>query len=110
MCKYTGVVPRRRTKDVARVNAHFEDRTELDILQEMVLKLMNVDPPATRTACAKLLDKVYINIFDYVDGHYDRACRSRTGLLKRCKARGFFPLKRAKSEQLRGLLKVLCDK
>eukprot|EP00050_Salpingoeca_kvevrii_P012553 m.23470 g.23470 ORF g.23470 m.23470 type:complete len:156 (+) comp4126_c0_seq2:300-767(+) len=97
----------RREQAIASVNAHFNDQTELDILQEMVRNLTEEEPPETKTACRKLLDGVYINIFDYVDGDYSEACDNRQALRRRCQLRGTFPLERAKNEHLQGLLKKL---
>eukprot|EP00049_Salpingoeca_infusionum_P019485 m.362082 g.362082 ORF g.362082 m.362082 type:complete len:142 (-) comp20077_c0_seq1:104-529(-) len=95
-------------QDIQDVNDHFMGRDELDILQDMVRNLTEEqDPPTSKRGCRELLLDVYINIFDYVEGKYHLACDTKRELRRRCQLRGHFPLDKAKSEQLRGLLQFL---
>ena len=63
--------------------------------------------PSSITQCKKILKGVFINIFDYVDGKYDLKQPDRKALKNRCRERGFFPKKKAKSEHLNQLLQHL---
>ena len=97
---------------VQKVLDYFADRTELDVLQEAVIRLLpeEVDddgqPPENLKDCKYLLKHVYVYIYDYVDGK-NEDLENKSALLSRCRAdpRGFFPRGRAKNGGLQFLLK-----
>eukprot|EP01035_Chromulina_nebulosa_P019794 gene19794-25736_t len=61
----------------------------------------------TISKCQKMLDEIYINIFDYVDGDYeDHVFDNKRDLMRRCRNRGFFPKDEAKSQGLKDLLET----
>lgn len=96
-------------KNIAKVNAYFKNKTGLCALQEAVTNLLNI--PAYQAhemnepQCKKALKGVYINIFDYVAKKFNQQKKNVWLLKKRCEVRGFYPLKKAKSEGLKVLLK-----
>jgi len=91
---------------VEAVNDYFEGKSKLEIVQELCQNLLG-DQSDTVTGCLELLKGTYINIFDYVDGNYEKTCDSVQELRKRCRERGFFNREKAKNENLRPLLKKL---
>eukprot|EP00005_Dracoamoeba_jomungandri_P008157 CAMPEP_0174270950 /NCGR_PEP_ID=MMETSP0439-20130205/46344_1 /TAXON_ID=0 /ORGANISM="Stereomyxa ramosa, Strain Chinc5" /LENGTH=94 /DNA_ID=CAMNT_0015360647 /DNA_START=391 /DNA_END=675 /DNA_ORIENTATION=- len=86
-----------------KVDAHFSKRDKLDVLQEICNNLLGECGDSV-SACKRLLDGVFVNIFDYVEGNYKDVFDSKKALLKRCKKVGFYPKERAKEENLRSLL------
>mmetsp|Transcript_3186 Transcript_3186/g.7430 ORF Transcript_3186/g.7430 Transcript_3186/m.7430 type:complete len:436 (+) Transcript_3186:99-1406(+) len=112
-----------RHREIKRVQDYFEHKTKFQALKEMCDNLIpyaskvGIPPPveslSSITQCKKYLEKIYLNIFDYVDEEYKKNPEliktNRKDLLKRCilKKRGFFPKKEAKGSTLKSLLKVL---
>ena len=96
----------RKRKDVRRVNAHFSNRSKLDVYQEVCKRLVGEIPPSV-TKCEATLNGIHINIFDYVDEKYDMKMKNRRELIERCKRRGYYPRQRAKDENLRCMLETL---
>ena len=84
-------IPRRLTTTVsasnnvysrdARVIRHFADRSEDEILRDAVFHLTDATRAEadgmSKTQCRKMLENVFINIYDYVGGAYDRVCALR---------------------------------
>lgn len=99
----------KRASDVEKTLEHFRGMTTLlEMLQHICDELLGEHGP-TITQCRNMLkkNKKFINIFDFVDGKYDKVCSSRAELRKRCEKRGFFPLKKAKRSLLKELLQNL---
>jgi len=92
---------------IAAVSRHFEDMSRLEIVQEMCLNLTG-EAPHSITQCKLLLRGIYINIFDYVEEKFDQKFSSKRKLANYTKSSGkVFPLRKAKSANLRYLLKEL---
>ena len=108
---------RKQEKKIKEVLKYTEGMTELKILQDMCDKLRDfIDlgkdgaVPGTRTQCKSHLKKIYINIFDYIQGIATGkflVLKSVSELNKRCNKIGRFPLERAKSKGLKVFLKNL---
>merc|ERR1719197_435234 len=94
---------------IGEVNDYFDNfKSKLEIYQEVCKNLLG-EVPDSVSKCEELLKGVYINIFDYVEGNYDKTFENLSELRKYCRKGnpGFFPKERAKSENLRCLLKKL---
>lgn len=97
---------------VQNVNQYFNGRSELDILQEGVIRLLperldeGGQPPAEVQQCRKLLRNLFVYIYDYTNGLNEKLS-SHGALLRKCLSdhRGFFPKEAAKSEGLKILLR-----
>lgn len=91
-------------------------RSHLEIVQEMCRNLLQLEEgevPSSITQCKKLFRLIFINIYDYVDGIYDKRFKTIVELRKRCKnlqrnrGYGFYPIKEAKSDGLKDLLRTM---
>jgi hypothetical protein len=95
---------------IAQINEWAGNRTELELVQEMVVNILKQPREEVNdyslTQCRKLLKGHYIHIADYVMGNYT-VTQNKPQLLKRCRKIGFFPLKKAKSDGFRALLRRL---
>jgi len=95
----------KKAKDIEKVNEYFDGRDHLEIIQEICENLLG-NHGDTISKCQKMLDEIYINIFDYVDEEYDNLYDNKKDLMKRCRTRGFFPKLEAKSQGLKDLLET----
>jgi hypothetical protein len=117
-----------REKAYGVVDTYFKDKTHLQILQEMCMKLLDMpenDRLSSVQQCLRALAEVHVNIFDYVDGilpvRRELIFDNVHDLIDRCdylkKRRepqssgggvGYYPIERAKGEEgLRDLLRSL---
>eukprot|EP00054_Salpingoeca_dolichothecata_P038876 m.14725 g.14725 ORF g.14725 m.14725 type:complete len:127 (-) comp9285_c0_seq1:46-426(-) len=96
----------RKVSDMQRVEEHFSGLSLDDIYADLCKNLLKKTPQSHRQA-KRWLKRVFINIFDYVDGNYDKTYRHRYQLQQRCRKRGFYSKDKAKNDNLRALLHVL---
>lgn len=98
------------------VDNWYNGRNHLDLVREMCRNLCNIreeEIPRSIAGCKKMLRRIYINIYDYVEGRYDLQKGTRRELFQRCKqlkrecGYGFFPIHNARAEGLKDLLKHL---
>jgi hypothetical protein len=106
-----GRKPRRKvmtSENMAIVEGFLEGSTPREALVKVCRRLCpDFREGMSVTAMKKLLSSVYIHILDFVQGRDHLVQRNLSGLRARCKKLGYFPREKAKSEGLRGLLKVL---
>eukprot|EP01031_Cornospumella_fuschlensis_P025237 gene25237-30479_t len=117
----------RREAAAARLDTYFAGQSHLQIIQDMCRKLLNLsedDLPRSVREGKRLLEDIYLNIFDYVDhaGHVpaELVFNNIDDLIDRCEALrkgrhpgssghkvGYYPADLAKEEGLKDLLRSL---
>lgn len=97
--------------DIVGAYFFFKNKTPVMVAREAVSALLGIPLSKTKKMsmwlCKKKLDRVYINIFDYVVGDYSLQMKTLGELRRRCRQRGYYPKKKAKTEGLKIFLRHL---
>lgn len=85
-------------------DAAFDSLSQMNVW----LVALGLSAQTTKSAARATLRKVFINIYDLLQGHFDRKHRSLAALRNYTREnRLFYPLRKAKSEGLRDFLRAL---